>query len=141
MKPLVRYIRACISGEDPHGIMRKDSSTKHGWHSRWYSRLWGSCSRLAVDLPSSKDPRFRASRAREPVLDSAGYQMKQPYRVDIELPHHYAGLSKADTLDLPLQGLPDTSNFSEEIPGLKPVDSRGSLRTGLGKRWDISDNV
>lgn len=137
MKPFIRYIQARVSGNDPHGLVRRRSSSQWGWHSHWYSRPWGS----RPSVPAA-DSRNNIDSASSPSHPFTGHhiQRRHPYPVGVRLPHYGDVTDKTASLELPLQGTAVMDGIREDIPGFRPVDSR-ALQTGLGQPWDIHDYV
>lgn len=137
MKPFIRYIQARVSGNDPHGLVRRRSSSRWGWHSHWYSRLWGS--RPSIPAVDSRNNINWDPRPSVPFPDHH-IQTRQPYPAGVRLPHYGDPTDKTVSLELPLQGTSAMDDIREEIPGFRHVDLR-ALQTGMGQPWNTYDYV
>ena len=119
MKPLVRYIQARVSGKDPHGLVRRSSSTKYSWHHHWYSRLWSS-------RPSLPGADFRNDHGwtSPPGLPSKepGHPSREPYALGVRLEPADDKAFQHVSLELPLQGRTMAEDLYEEMPRLRKDD-------------------
>ena len=121
MKPFVRYVRARISGNDPHGLVRRSSSDKRTLHSHWYSpllSLWPSRRSAETLINHDWTPRGNSpSDMRNFKMSKAN--PREPHRIGVLLPSAAEKEHKTLSLDLPLQGVPgDLSPYSKAMdPG------------------------
>ena len=146
MKPFLRYVRARISGHDPHGILRRKSTTTPRWHFRWISSSsWAP--RGGEPTPKSSSQPIWKSNPSVPHAQIESQGFEKPYALGTRLPvigqnqFKTNNRLKANSLELPIQGTLEASDIYEELPGLKTEHSKRSLQTGHGRRVNAYDRV
>lgn len=139
LKPFGRYVRARVTGRDPHEMLRRRKASPSPSHpNRWYPK------------------RFRLRRPSPAYVKSE----REPRQVPAEVgraPRSVGRESSATegTLGLPLQGLRESffnisiphlpyrdvkDDFSEALD-LRGQESKGSLRMDVGELSDVKDIV
>ena len=129
MKPLVRYVRARMSGEDPHMLLRTSTPTYS--NSRWYSRGWGS--RSGRSRPVGTSDAYDQSKSHE-------HQKWNPFH-RIAKASHGNDTSTVESLGLPVQGIRKTTDIEMREPSFGRYDSQQNLKTDIGARWVVEDRV
>ncbi|KAI4205276.1 MAG: hypothetical protein LQ350_000598 [Teloschistes chrysophthalmus] len=121
MKPLIRYVRARVTGNDPHEMLyRATTATRTPSHTTWYTRFkggprkYGSTSNKSVPWNLFHDP--------SPQL---------PSKQDI---------TTQQSLGLPLEG-PMVHTHIEGGTGRMHKESERSLQSQLGLAMDVQDRV
>ncbi|KAI4209528.1 MAG: hypothetical protein LQ351_007563 [Letrouitia transgressa] len=97
MKPFARYVKARITGQDPHQILLRKDSTPSVPHTRWYSWLLGSKRVGWSRKYNGKSNSWSHKRNPEPVHIENG-RAEEEETIEIETPPEGA-------LRLPLQGV------------------------------------
>ncbi|KAL8677442.1 MAG: hypothetical protein Q9186_006128 [Xanthomendoza sp. 1 TL-2023] len=125
LRPFVRYVRARLTGEDPHHMLRQNS-TKQSFHSSWYYRFWPS--RSSPDRSLRHEKNVQSDDARHKCGFQQGHASKSN---DTEA-----------TLNLPIQGIQER-NDSMALPVLpeRKYDSWHGLQTGVGFDGNAKHNL
>ena len=131
MKPLIRYIRARLSGHDPYNILvRSRSHSVSSTHFHWYHRLLNSSSYFQSHRRRSSDPK-------------SGRDLKPgPYWKPVMTPKVTQGQSTGETISLPMQGIIKTTDTNVDIESRGRDDSTQNLRIDFSRtrRWKSEDN-
>ena len=123
MRPFVRYVKARITGKDPHEILRRHHITTQSFHSSWFSRFWSSNSipkRPSFGQGTNSDRNFQKAPNEKP---------SDTGNTDV-------------TISLPLQGV--SESIDEEILPVRELclqKSSQSLQTQLGDFRNIREQV
>ncbi|KAG7005730.1 hypothetical protein G7Y79_00018g045370 [Physcia stellaris] len=123
MRPFVRYVKARVTGKDPHEILRRQHITTQSFHSSWFSRFWSSNSipkRTSFGQGTNSDRNFQKAPNGKP--SNTG-------NTDV-------------TISLPLQGV--SESIDEEILPVRELclqKSSQSLQTQLGDFRNIREQV
>lgn len=140
LKPFGRYVRARVTGRDPHEMLRRRKASPSPSHpNRWYPK------RFRLRRPS---PAYvKSEREARQVAAEVG---RAPRSVGRE-----SSATEEGTLGLPLQGLResffnisiphlpyrDVKDDFSEAPDLRGQGSEGSLRMDVGGLSDVKDVV
>ena len=123
MRPFFRYVKARITGQDPHEILRRKHFVTQSFHSSWFSRFWPS--------RSSQKQSFHGQGINCDKAAHEAQQGKSSNNPDTDF-----------SLSLPLQGVHDSMD-DEILPvrTLHVFESRGSLQTQLGEFKNVKEQV
>ena len=122
MKPLSRYLHACITGRDPHEMLRRRTGPSPSSPANWYSKRL-----IRLRRPS------RAYTKSERELKQVPAEVERaPWSPALQ-----ESLDTEGTLNLPLQGVRE-SFFEISVPHLRGRDGKDELR-GSGTRGQGSE--
>lgn len=119
MKPFFRYVKARITGKDPHDMIGP-STTQRSFHSSWFSRLWPSHS--------------------SPVRSQQGHR-NLFHRASPESETKDISLTTNATLNLPLQGIRQPADVESLPRHLGAYDSKSTLRNQAEDVGSVEDRV
>ncbi|KAI4253705.1 MAG: hypothetical protein L6R42_007481 [Xanthoria sp. 1 TBL-2021] len=126
LRPFVRYLKARITGRDPHHILRR-FPTQQSWHTSWYSRFWRSRSGAKEETSQGRGIEF-GSRAKGSGKPAKAEDANNETDV---------------TISLPIQGVQerqDSRPVTMPAHTLKLYDS-GSTLTTQGGADEISRDI
>ncbi|KAI4254784.1 MAG: hypothetical protein LQ352_002909 [Teloschistes flavicans] len=116
MKPLIRYVRARVTGKDPHDMLyRASTASMTRSHSTWYMRFKGG--RRKFGSTSNRSVPWKAFRNPSPP-----------------------DLTTQQSLGLPLEG-PMVETHIEGGTTQMHKESKRSLQSQLGDATDVQDRV
>ncbi|KAL8838494.1 MAG: hypothetical protein Q9176_005046 [Flavoplaca citrina] len=118
-RPFVRYVRARITGQDPHRILRP-FQTSQTWHSSWYSRFWRSKSNAKEGTQHAQGTEFRSPTEEKPPKATKGGDASNETDV---------------TISLPIQGVQERQDSMTMMPparALEMYDSGSTLGSQVG---------
>ena len=118
LKPFFRYIKARVTGKDPHDIVRQ-STTQYSFHFSW-SRIW----------PSRSDPNKSQQGRRN------GFHRAPPNSAAKNVSH-----VTDVTLSLPLQGIGDSGDAERLSPQVPGYDFNSSSQIQFSDIKTVEDRV
>ena len=138
MKPLVRYMRAQISGKDIPETLRPTRSPTIP-RSRWDIRFWTP--RTHRGTAGAEDQRVWPSRAKSRPLIDDHQPLKQPYRTGARLAPVKDGAPNSESLELPMQG--QSEEDCTDVIDFKsyPTKRDQKIYGDVTERWDQPENV
>ena len=141
MKPLIRFVRAKLTGHDPHDILyRPNTPSMSQAHPSWYtrfklgSRKFGSTSNKAGPGKPAYNPPYNP-----PYNPHYNPQYNPPYNPPPRQPSR-PELVTQPSLGLPLQG-PRVETHVEGDLGHLHKQSERSLQSDMGLSMEVQDRV
>ncbi|KAL9634019.1 MAG: hypothetical protein Q9204_003170 [Flavoplaca sp. TL-2023a] len=122
-RPFVRYVRARMTGQDPHHILRP-YQTRQTWHSSWYSRFWRSKSSAKEGTKHAQGSKFRPpAENKSPKTTKGGDACNE---TDV-------------TISLPIQGVQERQDSMTMMPPARTLEMFNSGST-LGSEMSADRN-